>query len=287
MKHYLSTNFRASFSIMMVVTLLVPLFAHAAEQTGFVKSGKLPIAFAKVTLYQAGTSRPSQAMVLGSTQANKRGFFHITYTAPSTENTILYLIAEGPRQDRKYRKSRSRVTFRGNPIRLATVLGSAPFPSEVVINERTTVATAYALAQFIKRGRIGGKSPGLQNAAATARNLVNLATGGIGAVLGNSINGGSTSTLPEFNSLANLLAACVQDNTDCPRLFQLAETPSGRASRNTFQAIVNIAHYPWQNVPELFRLSLISQCLPSRTRALTSTGCLDSGHQIRDLFRPT
>jgi len=277
MNHPISTKFHVAFTIMMVVAFLVPLFAHAAEQTGFVKSGDRPIAFAKVTLYQAGTGRSSRPVVLGSTKTDESGFFHITYTPPSTDNPILYLIADGPRLEQKKRKSGSpfefirkhfhlgtvlnfgsTVQFRKSPIRLATVLGSAPFPLEVVINERATVATAYALAQFIKPGRISGKSPGLQNAAATARNLVNLATGEVGAVLGNLLNGNRTSTMPEFNSLANLLATCVQNITDCPRLFRLAETPSGRAPRNTFQAIENIAHFPWQNVQKLFDQSLRS-----------------------------
>jgi len=261
----------------MVLGLLVPLFAQAAEQTGFVKSGEMPIAAAKVTLYQAGTGRPSRAKVLGSTTAEENGFFHITYTPPSTENAILYLIADGPRLERENRKSGSIIKFRKkhfhfapiitfesksksrrSPVRLATVLGTAPFPPEVVINERTTVATAYALAQFLTRGRISGKSPGLQNAAATGQNLVDLETGEVGSVLGNSINGESTSTRAEFNSLANLLATCVQNITDCPRLFQLTRTPSGRAPRNTFQSVENIAHYPWQNVQKLFDQSLRS-----------------------------
>jgi hypothetical protein len=35
----------------------------------------------------------------------------------------------------------------------------------VVVNERTTVASGFALAQSIHRGTISGPAPGLQNAA--------------------------------------------------------------------------------------------------------------------------
>ena len=243
-----------SLYILILVAYLLPAFGHAAEQTGFVKSGEMPIAEAKVTLYRAGTGGSTRSIVLGSTKTDDIGFFNIFFASPSAENAVLYLVAEGPRG-----KGGKAAISRRSPIRLATVLGTAPYPEVIVINERTTVATAYALAQFLNRGRISGKYPGVQNAALTARNLVNLATGEIGAVLGDRINGESTTTMREFNSLSNLLAACVQNNQDCLPLFRLSRTPSGRAPRNTFQAIENIAHYPWQDVQLLFRLSLTTR----------------------------
>jgi len=128
----------------------------------------------------------------------------------------------------------------------------------IVINERTTVATAYAMAQFIEGHEIGGKQPGLQNAAATVRNLANLNTGAVGLVLRMPPNGNLTSTLAAFNSLANMLAACVQTQSNCATLFDAATPPRGQTPQNTLQAMVNIAHYPWRNVGELFDLSLLS-----------------------------
>ncbi len=242
-----------SVYLLILVAFMLPAFGHAAEQTGFVRSGEMPIAGAKVTLYRTGTGGSTHPIILGSTKTDDIGFFHILFTPPSLENAVLYIIADGSRG-----KGGKAVKSRRSPIRLATVLGTAPYPQEVVINERSTVATAYAMAQFIKRGRISGKYPGLQNAASTGRNLVDLATGEVGKVLGNSINGTSTTTMAEFNSLANLLAHCVQDNAACPKLFQLAKTPSGRTPRNTFEAVENIAHFPWQNVRKLFVQSLQS-----------------------------
>ena len=260
--------FHFSFYLLLLVAAMLPAFSHAAEQIGFVRSGEMPIAGAKVTLYRTGTGGSTHPIILGTTKTDEIGFFHIVFTPPSVENAVLYLIADGSRG-----KGGKAAAPRRSLIRLATVLGSAPYPQEVVINERTTVATAYAMAQFLNRGRISGKYPGLQNAAQTARNLVNLVTGDIGTVLGNRINGESTTTLREFNSLSNLLAACVKNNTDCLPLFRFSGTPSGRAPRNTLQAIENIAHYPWKDVQNLFRLSLTTRVYEP---ALTSSQTPDA-----------
>jgi hypothetical protein len=139
-------------------------------------------------------------------------------------------------------------------------------PRDIGLNERTTVATAYAMAQFIEEHEIGGKRPGLQNAAATVRNLVHLNTGEVGFVLRTPPNGNVTLALPTFNSLANMLAACVHTQSNCATLFDAVTTPRGQTPRNTLQAMVNIAHNPWRNVSDLFDLSLLS---PLYTPSLT------------------
>jgi hypothetical protein len=237
----------------MAIALVFPLSVLAAEQSGVVKSGTTPIAFSNVTLYEAGTHR-RDAIVLGKAQSDGNGYFTIFYKPPHKSDAVLYLIADGapePSKDRRFRPPPS-------PIRLATVLGTTPVRRDIVINERTTVATAYAMAQFIEGHEIGGKRPGLQNAAATVRNLVNLNTGEAGLVLRTPPNGNLTSALPSFNSLANMLAACVQTQSNCTVLFDAATTPGGETPRNTLQAIVNIAHNSWRNVEELFDLSLLS-----------------------------
>jgi hypothetical protein len=109
----------------------------------------------------------------------------------------------------------------------------------------------------------------LQNAAATVRNLVDVSSGQVGSVLANPPNSSTTSTMREFNSLANLLASCVDASTPgaCVSLFVLATPPGGSAPRDTLQAAVDIAHYPWQNVSQLF---VQSQLLAVYTPALAS-----------------
>src|SRR5215510_11439504 len=237
------------------MVLASPLCGLAAQQSGRVQSGETPVAFSTVTLYSAERPQSSSPIILGKAQSDANGVFHIPFTPPSNSTAVLYLIANG---GSPLPASQGAKPLRG-ALRLATVLGTTPVPAEVVINERTTVASVYALAQFIDGQKITGKAPGLQNAAAIMRNLVDVTTGEVGSVLGNPPNGVETSTMPAFNSLANMLAACVRATTPtpCVSLFDLATPSGGHTPGDTLQAVVNIARYPWQNVKGLFAQSEI------------------------------
>lgn len=216
-----------------------PTPTFRAIQQGQVRSEAAPVPFAHVTLYRAGDTAASGAVALGSAMADADGQFEIRYMRVHDPEAVLYLIADGVEPG----------------TRLATVLGTAPLTKYVTINERTTVATANAMAQFIDGTTIGGHWPGLQNAARTLRNLVDLTTGDIGPVLGNQYNGTATSTMPAFNALSNLLVGAVRGLT-AQALFNLATPPGGEAPTDTLQAAVNIAHFSWNNEAELFLLSL-------------------------------
>ena len=229
---------------------------ESTKLSGFVQSGDQPIQLSTITLFSTGTGQGPQ--MLGEALSDASGFFSISYRTPSGSNAVLYLIADSTfinASQTNINSSETKQEHDLNFIRLATVLGTKPVLSEIVINELTTIATAYAMAQFITPTGIDGMSPGLQNAAATLRNLVNLETGEVGSVLGNFLNGISTSTMATFNSLANLLAACVRTESECSPLFSLATPPQGDAPTNTLEAAVNIAHFPWQNVQDLLTLS--------------------------------
>ena len=215
-----------SYLLTTIVTLLASaLSTYAAQITGTVQSGPNPIASSVVTLYAGGVSSSN---VLGTAQANTNGAFTISYNASADPTAVLYLIAE--------RRSTGAGVLLGSgggqsAIKFASVLGTGSVPAAVVVNERTTVASAYAMAQFISGNQIAGKSPGLQNAAATFRNLVDPSTGDVSSVLADPPNGSETSTMREFNSLANLLAACVDASgpVACRRLFSLTTPPRGAA----------------------------------------------------------
>jgi sugar lactone lactonase YvrE len=140
-------------------------------------------------------------------------------------------------------------------VRLAAVLGTGPIRSPVVVNERTTVAAGFALAQFVSTSGISGWAPGPQNAAAMAANLVGMRTGGLGHVLRSSPNGNETSTLRTFNSLANMIVLCARSHGRCRQLFQLATPPRGAAPAGVLEAMANIARSPWQNVRRLMKLA--------------------------------
>ncbi len=243
------------------LTLMLAAFslgAHErdAQQGGWIRTGQTPIAFSNVTLYSAGSFHHADHCALGKAKSDASGYFTIYFQQPLDSDAVLYLIADGgsvmtgPHHESPLPRG----------VRLATVIGPASVPGGVVINERTTTASAYAMAQFLEGSRIAGKAPGLQNAAATLRNLVNLSSGQVGSVLGNPPNGTTTSTMREFNSLANLLASCVNATTPAPcvALFDMATPPGGNAPRDTLQAAVNIAHYPWQNATALFSQSQLS-----------------------------
>ncbi|HZD45354.1 MAG TPA: NHL repeat-containing protein [Acidobacteriaceae bacterium] len=189
--------------------------------------------------------------MLGHATTDRNGMFVINYTPPSDTKAVLYLIADG--------SSAAGARAQRKELRLATVLGIGQTPVNAVVNERTTVATAFAMAQFIQGTTIAGAWPGPQNAAATLKNLVSVATGEVGSVLGHSPNGTQTSTMAEFNSLSNLLAACVRATVavPCNALFAATRTPSGQVPADTLQAAVNIAHYPGNRASTLFLLSRI------------------------------
>jgi hypothetical protein len=254
MFHYLS--WQVCSSALMLVLSASSLAAQTAQQDGYIRTGETPIASSTVTLYSAGDVQNAAPTILGKATADATGFFHIPFNPPSDTDAVLYLIADGG-SVLTARHGNSRLA---GAIRLATVLGPAPLPAGVVINERTTSASAYAMAQFIDGPRMGGRAPGLQNAAATVRSLVDLSSGQVGSVLGNPPNGLTTSTMREFNSLANLLASCIDASTPAPcrSLFRLAAPPDGSAPEDTLQAAVDIAHFPGQNAGELFRQSQLT-----------------------------
>ena len=217
--------------------------------TGFVLSGNEPIESAEVTLFSTGTPRGVE--LLGTGQTDDEGFFRIGFNLPPEDEAVLYVTAQSP----ILALSQQTRIFISDSVRLATVLGRKPVEPEIVINERTTVATAYAMAQFFDEDEIDGPSPGLQNAADILTRLVELDTGDTTFFLNTFPNGSSTTTQGAFNSLANMLAACVRDENECDTLFDLATTPGGDEPGDTLMAAVNIAHFPWQNVDDLFDFS--------------------------------
>ena len=128
---------------------------------------------------------------------------------------------------------------------LASAIGmGSSVPGEVVVNERTTVATGNAFAQFVDGRKIKGNPYGMINAVHMAANLADPQTGAVGDVLASTPNGTETSTFPTFNSLANVVASCVADAENCAKLFEAATSPGGSAPGNVLQAVANIVKNP-------------------------------------------
>ncbi len=149
-------------------------------------------------------------------------------------------------------------------ITLATVLGACNqvvASSQFVINEVTTAATSWGLAQFFGTGgNVGASSTnaqGLSNAVATVGNLVNVATG---VSPGASFPSTGTSPAAKINSLANLLNTCTTaaSSSGCSPLFSATTPNGGTAPANTLDAALNLVHNPGINVATLYTQSTAS-----------------------------
>jgi hypothetical protein len=211
-------------------------------------SGTVPLAGMNVELMAAhpGDRLPER---LGAVRSGPGGTFTLPYEG-ARGNEVKYLLATRPGG-----AAEAGFPIYGQSYRLAAALGTGAVPRQAKVNERTTVAMGFAMAQFIGSGMVVGQEPGLRNAAAMSGDLVDLG-GGLSKVLRAFPNGGSTSTLPTFNALANLLTICRRQDVGCVRLLSEARTPGGAPAKDTLSAVVNIARYPWHDVRALYRLAL-------------------------------
>jgi len=212
-----------------------PRSLSGVVQTGGTSSSQ-PLPNVHVTLFEATTGQPA---TLGQATTDGSGRFSIRYTR-STSHSIFFVqadVSEG--------------------VEFVTVLGPS-LTISVTINELTTVAASYSMAQFYRTGVISGNSFGLQIAAGMNDNMVTSATGQSSTVLLNSPNADQTNSLRSTRSLANLLAACVEDPTVTASLFVLTTPAGGPPPSNTAQALANLARDPGQNVEGIYALTLLS-----------------------------
>ncbi|MGE5336052.1 MAG: hypothetical protein ACM3JL_01350 [Nitrososphaerota archaeon] len=239
---------KLSLTALALGALLSPAAALGASGQGTLR-GTVPLARMNVVLMaaQPGGGEP---VTLGRTRSGRGGAFTIGYRG-ATPGAVKYLLATRPGGG-----AEAGFPVPGNSYRLAAALGAGRVPRRAAVNERTTVAIGYAMAQFIDGGRVAGKNPGLRNAAAMTRNLVRRRDGGLARVIRFFPNGGSTSTLATFDSLANLVASCRAQGRRCATLLKLAGVPGAGAAGDTLAAVTDIARYPWHNSRALFKLSL-------------------------------
>lgn len=249
--------------------------------TGRVKGGNPPVTGATITMYAASTSGYGAAStVVGSTTTDSSGNFTLS-TDTCSAGQQLYIVGSGGNPG-----------LGGNPtsnlnsnLVLMAALGEcnavkAGTPAFVDINEVTTVASAFALAQFMTDAtHVGGNDPtSLAHAFATVSNLVDIPSGQALAVTpayctsAPCVTATGTNTTPYYktsivpqgriNAMANALAACVNTqssisslSTQCNQLFTattittvspVVSLASGTTvtPQNTLQAVLNIAHCP-------------------------------------------
>jgi hypothetical protein len=192
----------------------------------------VPIGGATVTVFQAGSSSP-----LAAGRSDKTGKFTLPLTYDPTGG-VLYAVAR-----------------QGQNIELRTVIGER-VSGPIVINEMTTVASAYALARILQNGAVPSE-PQLpaRIAASMSKNLVSPATGMPSTLMQTSPNANETNAWRLLGTLSNILANCVRNSgSACSTLFSLATPPEKAPPTTTWGAILDIARNPAANVNALFAL---------------------------------
>ena len=127
-----------------------------------------------------------------------------------------------------------------------------------VLNELTTVASAYSLRAFLAAGaQLGSASTntgGLGLGAATLASLVNLSTG---TAPGAGFPSGGAAPTARLNMLANALNSCVTSSgpgsSACTALFSATASGTNIAA-NTLDATILLANDPGNNVAVIFAL---------------------------------
>lgn len=246
-----------------------------ASVTGTVLSGTTAVKGAQVQLYGAGQSgygSSAATLLEQSVSTDSHGAFSFSYNCPASPNDLVYVVATGGDAGAGANSSLELMAALGPCGKLAS-------PTSVVVNEATTIASAYALSAFITTApNVGSSSTnyqGLANAFGTVNNLVNIATGSAltitPAYAAKPVPYLNISTVPQerIDTLANILNSCAGSNgSGCPALFTAATPTGGTAPTTTLQAAVNIAQNPGTSVASLFGLaSLTGPFQPQLTAA--------------------
>jgi hypothetical protein len=245
-------------------TIAIGASASGPALNGAALAGTQPIVGATISLYAAGNSGyGSAASRLATATTAKDGSFAVPsgYSCPSAASQM-YLVANGGAVGRNA----------ANPnLALMTALGGCANlgSAAVVINEVTTVASAFATAPFAANDALTGNSSylylgasagnvaGLANAFAAVNNLVDISTGRASYF---TPAGNAATPYVAINTLAGALHACAAtsggaegDGSPCGTLFTAADVLPQHAIYNsiapvdTLQAAFNIAEHPVTN----------------------------------------
>jgi len=168
--------------------------------------------------------------------------------------------------------------------------GTFPNISYVTINEVSTIAAAYALSGYAVDAThvadaegdathiAAGSSAitlahnGLANAFNTAANLFNVSAGG--GALAKIPAGNGTVPQTRINTLANILAACVNTSSStsvpCTTLFANTKNAASVAPTDTATAAINLAHSPGPSTAGMTALYGLPSTQPPFAPALTA-----------------
>jgi hypothetical protein len=233
--------------------------------SGTVHGGQSPISASRVQLWETGTTgygTGAATLVASTTSSIGSGSFSFpTANVPAncTTGPSAYITATGGDP------TGLTTTSTNSGIAMVAMIGSCSTTgasTQVIVNELTTVAVAYALSGFatdasgtITIGAPTTNAQGLADAVANAALLVSPTSGQANAST-------ATMLLPTsmINTLGNALAACINTasssatpSSSCTSLFG-DTTTSASTPTDTFQAALNMAKFPGQNVPAILTL---------------------------------
>ena len=229
---------------------------------GVVHGGQQPVTQSTIQLYAVGNSGDGSIaypLLNPAPQTDNNGNFNITstYTCPST-SSLVYIVANG-----------------GNPglaagtnnssIALVAALGDCSNLSGntlIDIDEVTTVAAAYAFAPFASSAStIGSSTADAATLLADFSFASALADSSMGVSPGPGQVAGTTVPVNEINTLADLLANCINspggtsgDGSSCGNLFLQTAIRGAAPATDTFTAALHLADGPTLNTMPIFGL---------------------------------
>jgi streptogramin lyase len=248
------------------ITTPPPVITTGVLLHGSVHTGALPIAGANVTLYAAGTTGYNGAstnlLSQPITTAADGSFSTAAYTC--TAGQQLYFVATGGKING--------TTANASAASMATLGECSTLTNTTfaALNERTTVASVYALSPFMGASTSISTSPtntlGLSNAFQLVNNLVDTTTGGVTTT---TLPTGATAPTSKLNTLADVLYSCnsLTSATACTILFQLATPVGGAAPTNTVDALLAVARHPALNTLSLYNLATSTAFTPRLSTA--------------------
>jgi streptogramin lyase len=246
-----------------------PVSTPVAAFLGAMRSGTSPVGGATISLYAAGTSGAGAGainLLPGSTiTTDALGHFSVpAFQCPASSSQV-YLVGRGGMASPTPGSDNSALAM----MAALGDCGSITNSTTVMMNEVTTAASVWALAQFLAPGATVGASStnanGLRNAFLAVDNLVDNTQG---SAPGPSLPANTLLETAKLNSLADILWACDQsvDGSACKSLFD-ATTAGATTPANTLDAALAIVRNPGASVAAIFALQSSGPYQPALTAA--------------------
>jgi streptogramin lyase len=213
--------------------------------SGHINGGQQPVTNSAIQLYAVGTTAGGSTalplLATNSVTSDGAGNFSITgqYNCPTT-TSLVYIVATEGSSGSGNNPNLALAAALGN----CTALKANANTTFIFMDELTTISAAYALAPFAggTYTAIGANtaSPigltGITNAFASASTLVNTTLGAVAAPAT-----GVTLPAAELNTLADIIASCVNSNGTASACTTLL---GATGTNNTFDAALAIAKNP-------------------------------------------